>query len=268
MSELSNVTTVQELVEYLSEFLENVPTQDYVDQELDKRVSRDDLSNILHKLVTKVDFNQVMAAKASKSDLTLAVATKADQNEVTTGIARKANLSSLYTLQAKLNKIFPFKTVETISELAALIGEDLNKVILVVDASADPTLSVDSKGAFYAYSKTRKVWDKLSEVKFNAETISWNAILGKPTSSAAEIDTVVATVIEKLTYFKKLHELINAMHIHSSSLSEIDNAVASRHSHPTLTEVFNVRDTDCVTIVREGELVNVKLSTLKEYFKS
>lgn len=268
MSALSNVTTVQELVEFLTTFMESVPTQEFVEQELEKRVTFSDLGDYLHKLVTKVDFNQVMSAKVGKSELSLALATKADKNEVTTGIARKANLSSLYALQARLNQVFPFKAVENIEELNSLVGEDLDKVVLVVDATADRSLSKDTKAAFYGYSKHRQVWDKLSEVKYNAESIAWTSILGKPSVSAAEIDAVVAVIIEKLVYIRRLNELVNAMHIHGSSLSEIDNAVETRHSHPNLTEVFNLKNSDYITIVREGELVNVKLSTLKEYLNA
>lgn len=265
MSDLASITSLQELIEFLSNFIETVPTQEYVDGELDKKISAAALGELLPKYVTMLEFNQRMSSKADMSDLILSVATKADRNEVLSGIARKANLSGLYKLEAKLNKLFPFKCVENIAERNALYGDDLEKVILVVDATADETLTGESTGALYMYSKLRGAWVLQSEIKYNAEQISYNRILGKPSSSAAEIDTVVGLIVEKMEYIIKLHEIFVKTHTHEKIDSDISLAVNNSHSHSTAPEVSSVVDSDLIPIVRDGVVMNVKASVLKEY---
>ena len=267
MSDLASITTVQELVEFLSDFLEKVPTQEYVDQQLDKKVGVETLSALIPKLVSRVDFDQRMSAKANKADLILAVSGKADRNEVSSGIARKANLSALYSLEAKMNKLFPFKTVENIAERNALVGEDLDKVVLVIDATDDNKLSADSNGALYMYSRARNIWVLESEIKYSENQISYNRVLGKPTSSASEIDIVVSAVVEKLEYVRKLHEIFTKMHAHESTIADIDRAVSESHVHQNALEVMDVNDDDLILMVRDGVLVNVKAHILKEYTK-
>lgn len=265
MEDLASVTTLQELIEFLTDFLEKVPTQDYIDQELEKRVSLAALGSLLTKYVTNIEFNQRLATKASKADLVNSVATKADRNEVLSGIARKANLNGLYMLEAKLNKVMPFKCVENIAARNALSGDDLEKVILVVDATADRKLSSGSTGAMYMYSKVRHEWVLESEIKYNAEQISYNRIIGKPSSSASEIDMVVGAVIEKIEYILKLHEMYVKSHTHSEPDSNITNAVLVSHSHQEATVVNGILDNDLIPIVRDGVVMNVKASDLKEY---
>lgn len=267
MSDLSSITTVQELVEFLSDFLEKVPTQDYIDQQLDKKVGVETLSALIPKLVSRLDFEQRMAAKANKADLINAVAGKADRNEVSSGITRKANLSALYTLESKVNKIFPFKTVENIAERNTLFGEDLDKVVLVVDATDDNKLSSDANGAMYMWSKARHQWILESEIKYNDNQIAYSRILGRPVSSSTEIDIVVGAVVEKIEYVRKLHEIYTKMHAHGSTLEEIDSAVAEKHSHQDSLEIMDVDDNDYIPIIRDGVLVKVRAITLKSYIK-
>ena len=267
MSDLSSITTIQELVEFLSDFLERVPTQEYVDQQLDKKVGVETLSALIPKLVPRLDFEQRMAAKANKADLINAVAGKADRNEVSSGIARKANLSALYTLESKVNKIFPFKTVENITERNNLFGADLEKVVLVVDASDDDKLSADARGALYMYSKARREWILESEIKYNDNQIAYSRILGRPVSSTAEIDIVVGAVIEKIEYVRKLHEIFTKMHAHNSTIEEIDHAVEVSHSHDDALEIMDIDDDDYIPVIRGGALVKVKAHILKSYIK-
>lgn len=265
MEDLASVTTLQELIDFLTKFFEKVPTQEFLEQELDKKVSIAALGALLPKYVTAIEFNQRMSAKASKADLVNSVASKADRNEVSSGIARKANLNGLYMLEAKLNKVMPFKCVENIAERNALTGSDLEKVVLVIDATADKKLSGDSMGAMYMYSKIRRDWVLESEVKYNAEQISYNKILGKPSSSASEIDIVVGAVIEKLEYILNLHEISVRAHTHAEPDSNITNAVLNSHSHAEATVVSNVSDNDLIPIIRDGVVMNVKAHVLKEY---
>ena len=267
MSDLSSVTTIQELVEYLSDFLEKVPTQEYVDQQLDKKVGVETLSALIPQLVPRIDFEQRMSAKANKSDLINAVAGKADRNEVSSGIARKANLSALYNLESKVNKIFPFKTVENIAERNSLFGDDLEKVVLVVDATDDRKISSDVQGAMYMWSKARREWILQSEIKYNDDQIAYSRVLGRPVSSASEIDIVVAAVVEKIEYVRKLHEIYTKMHAHGTSIGDIDNAVSVMHSHQDALEIMDIDDNDFIPVIRDGALVKVKAHTLKTYMK-
>ena len=245
MSDLSSITTIQELVEFLSDFLERVPTQEYVDQQLDKKVGVETLSALIPKLVPRLDFEQRMAAKANKADL----------------------ISALYTLESKVNKIFPFKTVETIAERNNLFGADLEKVVLVVDASDDDKLSADARGALYMYSKARREWILESEIKYTDNQIAYSRILGRPVSSTAEIDIVVGAVIEKIEYVRKLHEIFTKMHAHNSTIEEIDRAVEVSHSHDDALEIMDIDDNDYIPVIRDGALVKVKAHTLKTYIK-
>lgn len=269
MSDITSVTTLQELVNFLSEFMQTVPTQEYVEQELSKKISSVELDNLIPNFVNKNVFNQLLASKASKAELLSVAAGKADQSEVSTGIARKANLNSLYSLEAKVNKLFPFKTVESIEERNALTGIDKQKIIFVVDASADrANLSGDAMGAIYAFSTVQNKWILQSEIKFSAEVISYINILGRPTSSAAEIDTVVGVVVEKVSLIRRLQEVFTKMHTHDSSLENIELTVHNNHQHVLLPLAIEVRDTDTITLVREGTMINVTLATLKAYMNN
>lgn len=59
--------------------------------------------------------------------------------------------------------------------------------VLVTDASADAT--VTSGAATYVYNGA--AWVKISEAESMDITLNWSDIVGKPTSSAAAIDTAV-----------------------------------------------------------------------------
>lgn len=59
--------------------------------------------------------------------------------------------------------------------------------VLVTDASGDAT--VTSGAATYVYNGT--AWVKISEAESMDITLNWSDIVGKPTSSAAAIDTAV-----------------------------------------------------------------------------
>lgn len=88
---------------------------------------------------------------------------------------------------------------------ALIAGAVGNLMILVVDASADP--SVDAGSALYAYAKTTDTVYKLAEYESMDVVIQWSAIQGRPTSSPAQIDAAVSqshdhpnkTVLDKLS---------------------------------------------------------------------
>jgi hypothetical protein len=61
--------------------------------------------------------------------------------------------------------------------------------VLVVDASADPT--VDTGAATYVYRESNASWVKISEYESLDISLSWANITGRPASSVADIDDAV-----------------------------------------------------------------------------
>lgn len=64
--------------------------------------------------------------------------------------------------------------------------------VIVLDATADPDVS--SGGATYIYRASNTSWIKQSEAESMDVSITWAALLNKPTSSVAQIDAAVAAV--------------------------------------------------------------------------
>lgn len=64
-----------------------------------------------------------------------------------------------------------------------------NIIVLVLDATGDPTVS--SGGATYVYRVSNSSWVKISETESLDIIISWANIVNKPTSSVADIDNAV-----------------------------------------------------------------------------
>lgn len=64
------------------------------------------------------------------------------------------------------------------------------RYVYVSDATGDVTVA--SGGATYLYNPTGSTWIKTSEAESMDITFNWASIVGKPTSSAAAIDSAVA----------------------------------------------------------------------------
>ena len=81
--------------------------------------------------------------------------------------------------------------VADIAARNALIATlDRNAMILVIDASADPT--VNSGSALYAYAAATDTTYKLAEYESMDVVVTWASITGKPTSTVAQIDAAVS----------------------------------------------------------------------------
>lgn len=65
-----------------------------------------------------------------------------------------------------------------------------NKMVLVLDATGDSTVA--SGSATYVYRASTSQWIKIAEYESMDVTVSWGDIVGRPTSSVAQIDTAVA----------------------------------------------------------------------------
>ena len=81
--------------------------------------------------------------------------------------------------------------LEIVANIAARDAMSLsaNAMVLVLDASADST--VKAGAATYAYRHSDTSWTKISEAESLDLALSWANLTGKPTSTAAEIDTAV-----------------------------------------------------------------------------
>lgn len=85
-------------------------------------------------------------------------------------------------------------TVEIVSNIAArdaLIATlDRNAMILVIDATGDPTVGAGS--ALYAYANASSTTYKIAEYESMDVVVQWTSISGRPTSTPAQIDIAVS----------------------------------------------------------------------------
>lgn len=82
--------------------------------------------------------------------------------------------------------------LEIVADIAArnALSPTNGKYVLVLDASADPT--VNSGAASYVWRASTSQWIKLTEYESMDMTITWAMIQGTPTSAPAAIDAAVA----------------------------------------------------------------------------
>lgn len=92
-------------------------------------------------------------------------------------------------IEAYLTGFNNIQIVENISARNAL-NPSSAIVVLVLDASADPT--VDSGAATYIYNVGSSSWLKISEWESLDITLTWSALQDKPSSSPSEIDDAVS----------------------------------------------------------------------------
>ena len=84
----------------------------------------------------------------------------------------------------KFNNIQVVDTYDQLSQFTNKIG-----VVLVRDAILDP--SVKSGSAMYLYNKPEARWIKVTEFEAMDVTYRWADLEGKPTASAADMDSMV-----------------------------------------------------------------------------
>lgn len=107
---------------------------------------------------------------------------------------------------------FSLESVADINARDALVPSLTgNKLVLVGDASADPT--VNSGAAFYFYKHEEGTWQKISEVESMDLTLSWAGLQDKPNSDVSDIDDAVT----------KRHEHTNKTLLDSLALNEHKN---------------------------------------------
>ncbi len=96
-------------------------------------------------------------------------------------------------IQSMINtSISASNAFEIVNDIAARDALSLtgNKFVLVIDATGDNT--VTSGAATYAWRASTSAWVKISEYESLDVTLTWAAIQNKPSSSVADIDSAVA----------------------------------------------------------------------------
>lgn len=82
--------------------------------------------------------------------------------------------------------------VEIVADITArnaLASQDRNLVVLVLNATADATVS--SGAALYAFRNSDNSWTKVAEYESMDAVVQWNNINGRPSSTPAQIDSAV-----------------------------------------------------------------------------
>lgn len=116
-----------------------------------------------------------------------------DNAGVAKALGNSAMINALID-QALANWSGAASTVSIVADIAArdaLIATlDANAMILVVDASADPTVTQGS--ALYAYAADTDTTYKIAEYESMDVVLNWSDIVGGPTSTPVQIDNAVS----------------------------------------------------------------------------
>lgn len=107
-----------------------------------------------------------------------------------TAAKRNINEADIQTMiDASVAGLSGLEIVADITERDALTLS-ANAMVLVLDATSET--DVTSGGATYAYRHSNTSWTKVSETESMDISLSWASIVGKPTSTANDIDAAVA----------------------------------------------------------------------------
>jgi hypothetical protein len=127
-----------------------------------------------------------LVAPAAKPNHVEVYVTSADAS----AIKRIVNIDDIQSMiNSSIAASNAFEIVDTIADRDALSLTG-NKFVLVLDATGDPT--VTSGAATYAWRSSRSTWVKISEYESLDVVLDWASIQNKPTSSVANIDAAVA----------------------------------------------------------------------------
>jgi len=90
-----------------------------------------------------------------------------------------------------VNALAGFNTVQVAADITArdALSPTVNTQVLVLDASADATVAAGA--ATYVYDVPTTTWYKISESESMDVVLQWANIVGRPTSSVADIDDAV-----------------------------------------------------------------------------
>lgn len=127
--------------------------------------------------------------------------------------------------------------VADITARNALASQDRNLVVMVLDATADATVS--SGAALYAFRNSDNSWTKVAEYEGMDAVVQWNNINGRPASSAAQLD---AAVTNTHTHSNKTI-LDGTQESFTTALKNAyDGAVTAQHDHGNKTTLDKLSD--------------------------
>lgn len=109
------------------------------------------------------------------------------------GLARSiGNTEMINTLIAEALGQFEAGGVVIVADIAERdsLSPTVNTLVLVIDATGDPTVGVGA--ALYAYNVSTQEYIKVAEYESMDVTVQWASIQGRPTSTPSEIDQAVA----------------------------------------------------------------------------
>lgn len=111
------------------------------------------------------------------------------------GVARAVGNSAMITAlanEAISNATIAGNALEIVADITArdALVLDANAFVLVLDASADPT--VDAGAALYVYRHSDTTFIKVAEYESLDVVVDWADIQNKPSSSVAQIDAAVS----------------------------------------------------------------------------
>lgn len=105
-------------------------------------------------------------------------------------VRRIVNIDDIQSMiNSSISASNAFEIVDNIAARDALSLSG-NKFVLVLDATGDTTVS--SGAATYAWRSSNSTWVKVSEYESLDVTLAWDAIQNKPSSTVADIDAAVA----------------------------------------------------------------------------
>ena len=105
-------------------------------------------------------------------------------------VRRIVNIDDIQSMiNSSISASNAFEIVDNIAARNALSLTG-NKFVLVLDATGDAT--VNSGAATYAWRASTSTWVKISEYESLDVVVNWSAVQNKPTSSVADIDSAVA----------------------------------------------------------------------------
>lgn len=104
-------------------------------------------------------------------------------------VISKTEIQSMIT-----QSVSDFTNIRVLADIAArdAIVSDRNVLALVLDATADTTVSAGAALYVYDAESAVKAWSKVSEFESLDVVLEWDAIQNKPTSTVAAIDDAVA----------------------------------------------------------------------------
>lgn len=117
-----------------------------------------------------------------------------DRNDIRSMVQAVAGSTNAYEIVAN---------IAARNALQALLTR--NTMVLVIDATADSTVSVGT--AMYVWSQSGQTWSKLTEFESLDVELRWENIIGRPNVTAAQLEDAVAKahshtnlpVLEKFT---------------------------------------------------------------------